>query len=117
LALPHEVVAAWGSADPAPAASPALPTTGLDEALARERITLRTVLSGTELNLGQLQSLSIGDVIPLEHRLDAPLKVVSAEGAELCEGWLGQRQGRIAVEMTRSAGGPPHNPFSKEKNP
>lgn len=120
LALPHEVVAAWGGEEPsdsAEAVSPTLPTTGLEEALARERITLRTVLGGTELNLGQLQLLSVGDVIPLEHRLDTPLKVVSTEGVELCEGWLGQRQGRIAVEMTRSADGSSTPPLLKEKKP
>lgn len=120
LALPHEVVAAWASGESAKPAPPALADpsiTRLDQALARERITLRTVLGGAELTLGQLQSLRIGDVIPLAHRLDAPLNVVTAEGAALCEGWLGQRQGRVAIEMSLPDLPRTNNPSLKGKNP
>lgn len=120
LAISHEVVAAWAGAEstkPAAPVSVAPSPTRLDQALAHERITLRTVLGGAELNLGQLQSLRVGDVVPLEHRLDAPLDVVTDEGAVLCEGWLGQRQGRVAVEMSLPDLLRTNDPLLKEKNP
>ena len=121
LALPHEVAAAWANPESERSSASALAApsaTGLNQALAREQITLRAVLGGTELNLGQLQSLCVGDVIPLEHPLDAPLKVITAEGAELCDGWLGRRHGHIAVEMAMPAAKrQSNNPSLKEKNP
>jgi len=120
LALPREAVAAWAGAESAEAVAPAVPappTTGLDRALAHEKVILRAALGGAELNLGQLQSLRIGDVIPLQHRLDTPLKVITGEGTELCEGWLGRRQGRIAIEMALPAGHQTNNPSLKEITP
>ncbi|MNY57134.1 Surface presentation of antigens (SPOA) [compost metagenome] len=59
------------------------------------------LLDGAELNLGQLQGLRIDDVVPLAHRLDTPARVVGPDGAPVCEGWLGQSNGRIAIELAR----------------
>jgi flagellar motor switch protein FliM len=104
LGLPHLAVAALFGVEPAKgnAQTASAAVTPLEHALARERIVLRAVLAGAELNLGQLQSLSPGDVIPLEHPVDAPLKITAADGAPLCDGWLGQRQGHIAIELART---------------
>lgn len=109
MGLPYRAVAALVGSEPAKETAQAAATAAipLEQALARERIALRVMLAGAELNLGQLQALRPGDVIPLKHLLDAPLKVIAADGASLCDGWLGQRQGRIAVEMARPAA-PPH---------
>jgi flagellar motor switch/type III secretory pathway protein FliN len=118
LGLPHRAVAALVGNEPAKGAPQSVATAAipLEQALARERIALRMVLAGAELNLGQLQALRPGDVIPLAHPLAAPLKVIAANGASLCEGWLGQREGRIAIEMTRPAADPSNNHSVKEKN-
>jgi len=119
LGLPHRAVAALGGIEPAKGTAQGTPAGGpmpLEEALARERIALRVMLADAELNLGQLQALRPGDVIPLEHPLDAPLKVIAADGASLCDGWLGQCEGRIAVEMARPAACPSNNQSVKEKN-
>lgn len=108
LGLPHgAVVALLGSesaAKPPPQSSAnALPKEPLDQALASRRVTLRVMLEGTELNLGQLQELRVDDVVPLEHLLDAPAQVVGADGGRVCDGWLGQSDGRMAIELAVSA--------------
>lgn len=107
LALPWEAVAAAIGADvkSAPRASTGAPSTPraktrLDHALADRRVTLRVMLGGAQLNLGQIQALRVGDVIPLSHRLDAPAQVVGADGHQVCDGWLGQSEGHLAVELS-----------------
>lgn len=105
LGLPHAVVAAMlGSeavtqARAAPPSRP-LPKERLDRALAAEPVALRVMLEGAELSLGQLQALQPGDIVPLSHALDAPALVVTADGTPVCHGWLGQSQGRLAVELS-----------------
>ncbi|KQO35431.1 hypothetical protein ASF19_23820 [Acidovorax sp. Leaf84] len=62
------------------------------------------------LSLGQLQSLGVGDIVILSHSLDLPaqLKIDSnevlgslkeAQPLPLCQAWLGQLQGNMAVEL------------------
>ena len=104
LGLPHAVVLALlGSEAALPSASipPArmLPKERLDRALSAEPVALRVVLDGAELNLGQLQELRLDDVVPLSHLLDAPALVTAADGTPVCHGWLGQSEGRMAVEL------------------
>ncbi|SFO54174.1 Type III flagellar switch regulator (C-ring) FliN C-term [Variovorax sp. PDC80] len=111
LDLPHEAVAALlGSAQtipPEPADRPASsPKERLDRALSDQPVTLRVLLEGAELNLGQLQGLRLDDVVPLAHRLDTPAIVVGTDGQQVCDGWLGQSEGRIAIELTRLATSP-----------
>jgi len=109
LGLPHGAVAALLGSEPAAARAPLhsgehlLPKEPLDRALADRRVALRVMLKGAELNLGQLQELRVDDVVPLEHLLDAPAQVVGADGARVCDGWLGQSDGRIAIELAVSA--------------
>ena len=105
LGLPHDAIAALlgsqAASKPAPPRpdpkSP--PKERLDRALADQRLALRVMLEGVELNLGQLQELRLHDVVPLGHALSDPARVVSADGSPVCEGWLGQSEGRIAVEL------------------
>jgi hypothetical protein len=120
LGLPHAVVVALlGNQPPtksAPAATaPKLPKARLDQALAGERMALRVMLDGAELNLGQLQELRLDDVIPLEHLLDSPALVISTDGAPVCHGWLGQSDGRIAIELAAPAAPSPNTHPSKER--
>lgn len=107
LALPWEaVVAAIGpdakSASRVDTGAPSTPQakTRLDHALADRRVTLRVMLEGAQLNLGQIQALRVGDVVPLSHRLDAPTLVVGSDGRQVCDGWLGQSGGHLAVELS-----------------
>jgi hypothetical protein len=73
----------------------------LAQALADHHFTVRAGLSPISLLLGDLASLGIGDIVKLNHRLDQPLQLSMADShAGLCAGWLGQRQGRKALELT-----------------
>lgn len=121
IGLPHRAVAAllgpqeaMSPASPARSGTP--PKVALDRALGRQTVGLRVTLTGAQLDLGQLQSLKIGDVIPLAHRLDAPARITAADGASLCDGWLGQLEGRIAVQLASSTSIPPNNPFAKKED-
>ena len=73
------------------------------QALSTYPLRLRAQLRDVELNIGQLQGLRVGDVVPLGHRLDTPTDMVSQDGRIVCHGWLGQNQGQVAVEMAASA--------------
>lgn len=104
LGLPNDMVKALlGSEAATPSATPVaqgLPKERLDLALAAEQVALRVVLDGAELNLGQLQGLRLDDIVPLSHLLDAPALVIAVDGTPVCNGWLGQSEGRLAVELT-----------------
>lgn len=104
LGLPHDVVTALLGSEATTKSAPVppaqkLPKERLDQALVAEPVALRVVLDGAELNLGQLQELRLDDVVPLAHLLDAPALVVAADGTSVCHGWLGQSEGRLAVEL------------------
>ncbi|MDN8618020.1 FliM/FliN family flagellar motor C-terminal domain-containing protein [Variovorax ginsengisoli] len=121
IGLPYRAVAALlGPHEAMSPASPsrngAPPKVALDRALERQAVGLRVTLTGTQLDLGQLQSLKVGDVIPLAHRLDAPARITVGDGARLCDGWLGQVDGRIAVEFASSPSIPPNNPLAKKED-
>lgn len=89
----------------APVASPSAPQAdakvSLREAIADRTVTLQVRLDGVELSLGQLQKLQLDDIVLLRHALDAPAQVFSADASHLCDGWLGQQQGQVAIELTR----------------
>lgn len=71
----------------------------LERALERRRLRVRVVLDDTQLSLGQLRELRVGDVVGLAHRLDAPAVLVATDGTRICDAWLGQRSGHVAVEL------------------
>ncbi|WP_418124750.1 FliM/FliN family flagellar motor C-terminal domain-containing protein [Variovorax sp. 160MFSha2.1] len=112
LGLPFEAIAALlgpeqaATRTPSPVSASQEPKERLDRALAGQQISLRVLLEGAELNLGQLQELRLDDVVPLEHLLDSPALVVGSDGTPVCSGWLGQSEGRIAVELAAMAGLP-----------
>ncbi len=105
LGLPYAVVSALLGSEAAPPSASVppprmVPTERLDRALAAEAVALRVGLDGAELNLGQLQELRLDDVVPLSHLLDVPALVTAVDGTPVCHGWLGQSEGRMAVELT-----------------
>lgn len=71
--------------------------------LANRPFTLRAELAPAVVDIGTLQSLRIGDVLTLPHRLDEPLKLRPDGGTTevACVGYLGARDGRRAVELIR----------------
>jgi flagellar motor switch/type III secretory pathway protein FliN len=87
----------------APAASgPMPPLASVREALAARPLTLRLELAGLELDVGSLQQLAVGDVVRLPHLLSQPLTLRAAELPLQCAAYLGQRDGRYAVELSRA---------------
>lgn len=87
---------------------PVAPPIPVDRALAGRSLRVRGELGTVTLALGQLQELGLGDVVALPHRLDQPLELRladsgSPQGLLLCRAWLGQAQGRIALELARPA--------------
>jgi len=75
------------------------PLVGAADALASRRVHLRVELRACELQLGMLQSLEPGDVIPLDHPLSEPLQVTGADGGVELAGFLGRMDGHKAVEL------------------
>jgi hypothetical protein len=82
----------------------------LKDALSLRRLSVRVEMQSLTLSLGQLQSLGVGDIVILSHSLDLPaqLKIDSnevlgslkeAQPLPLCQAWLGQLQGNMAVEL------------------
>lgn len=122
LVLPYDAITAL--VGPLEATAPIshdapAPKEALDRALAGEHMTLRVLLDGAELSLGQLQDLQINDVVPLAHRLDAPAQVVGLDGSTVCHGWLGRSENHMAIELASPAlpitGLMPGNSSSKER--
>jgi hypothetical protein len=75
----------------------------LDHALAGRKLRLRVELSSCELDLGSLEGLRIGDIVPLPHALDAPLLVSTVQDVQVCLGFLGRQAHYKAIELTREA--------------
>lgn len=79
------------------------------QAIGARRLRLTVELAPVELLLGELQTLRIGDVLTLPHRLDTPLAVRqqstggdAAVPGPACHGYLGARDGVRAVELLRT---------------
>lgn len=77
------------------------------EAIATQSLDFKVTLDETTLTLGTLQSLHVGDVLPLSHHLDQPLHVVApgvSHGASIfCAAYLGSRDHHRAVELVPAA--------------
>jgi flagellar motor switch/type III secretory pathway protein FliN len=107
-ALPAASAASAASAAPAaPAASaaqPAPPTGGLGKAnLARAlggvSVSLPVIVGEAEVDLANLASLAVGDVIRLDAPIEKPLAVRTADGESLFEVFLGRIGRDVAVEV------------------
>ncbi len=91
-------------ARPAARALPPVETPVL-AAIAARSVTLRVELAPVEVDLGTLQSLRVGDVLTLPHRLEQPLDLHApdAPATVACTAYLGSRDGRRAVELIPSS--------------
>ncbi len=86
------------------------PLAQVTDALEGRRLSFSVLLHDTTLTLGNLQMLRIGDVIPLAHRLDQPLRIVAPHSADdalpLCAAYLGSRADFRAVELVPATAEP-----------
>lgn len=102
------LLAGQGGSQAQPAAVP-VPPAPIDQALAAHAVEVRVHLHPVTLTLGQIQSLAPGDVVTLDHLLQAPALVhlvPTVDGgtavplaAPLCTAWLGRAGDRLAVEL------------------
>ena len=83
------------------------PLVDVTEALRRQPLDFKVCFEESPLTLGSLQSLRVGDVLPLAHRLDQPLRVVAPSAAGdaplFCAAYLGSRNTFRAVELVSAA--------------
>lgn len=97
LRRPVPVVVARGAPSPVLRALSAIP------------VYLQVRLAPVDIDLGSLMALVVGDVLQLDHAVDAPAFVVSPDAAidavPLCHGWLGGRDDRAAIELARPRSG------------
>lgn len=103
--------AAPGLAQPAAPVAGDAALTPVSSALTAVRLPLQARLADCELELASLQDLRLGDVIPLPHRLDAPLLVRDAHDQALFGGYLARQGRRKALELAAAA------PRSIERQP
>jgi hypothetical protein len=74
----------------------------LESAVAGQVLRLRVELGACELDIGTLQGLQLGDVLPLLHSLDTPARVLGAGDQHVCDAYLGKQGSRKAAELTRT---------------
>lgn len=67
-------------------------------ALAAQRVTLRADLGTTTLTVGQVNDLAVGDVVMLDQRFDARVRLGTAD-RQLAQGQLGVSSGRRALRL------------------
>lgn len=79
----------------------AVPLVPLREALSGVAVPLQVELCRTELTLGYLRTLAVGDVLALPATLDQPLRVSGPGDRKVCEAHLGAVDGQRAVELIR----------------
>lgn len=77
------------------------PLVPLRQALSGVAVPLQVELCRTELTLGYLRTLAVGDVLALPAALDHPLRVSGPGDRKVCEAHLGAVDGQRAVELIR----------------
>lgn len=70
-------------------------------ALHRQTVTVDVWLGQTELELGALQTLAVGDVLRLAKKLDEGVELRLNDERLPCVGYLGAVDGRVAIEVAR----------------
>lgn len=98
---PARVAALLATATGASGGTPRPALVSLNEALAAHSTRLRVELAAVDISVGNLQSLTVGDVLVLPHPLTQTLQVKTTQGLSLCEGYLGQQQGQRAIELIK----------------
>jgi len=100
---PGRATALLSSTSGAVSVQPAAPLAALKDALSDKTTHLRVELLPVDISVGNLQSLTIGDVLVVPHLLTQQVHVKTAQGEPLCGAYLGQAQGQKAIELTKLA--------------
>jgi flagellar motor switch/type III secretory pathway protein FliN len=69
------------------------------EALGGQTVPVQVTLGNAELTVDALCSLQVGDVIRLDESLNEPARVAFAQSETACKGFLGQKNGNLAVQL------------------
>lgn len=77
------------------------PLVGIDlkKKLSGTPLSLQVELGSTEVDIGSLLTLQVGDVIRLDSTIDRPLAVIGPEGRKVLNGYLGKQDGNMAIEV------------------
>lgn len=86
----------------APGASPA-PLAALQDVVGRRRITLSVDLRPVRLEIGSLCSLTIGDVVALDHKLDEPVTLYAEDASPVAEAHLSRTGSLKAIRLDHAA--------------
>lgn len=78
-----------------------IPQSGFHNALENISVTLPIEIGQAEVNVENLLTLAVGDVIRLDTSVDKPLTVVGPAQEALFDGYLGTLEGKIAIEVAR----------------
>lgn len=115
LLLSGDWVAGWcaGTHPAGETGRPPAAPQSLRQVLADQPLRLQVRLAGARLPLGDLAHWRIGQVVPLEHRLDQPAQLTDTEGRVWHLAWLVDLEGRRAVELASA----PHVPSNEEETP
>lgn len=90
--------ASWlGAPPPAKLALP--PLEPRSRALGKQAVTLQVEAGRAQVLLGQLLTLAVGDVVRLDHSIDAPLPVYAPQGEHVFDGYPGKLDETMALEV------------------
>jgi hypothetical protein len=98
LLLDEAAVAHLAPLRPVPFLAP-LPAVAPDASLAHLVASVSVKAGGAHLCLAELATLAVGDVIPLERRIDAPLDVMTTGDARVCGARLLREGEHVVLEM------------------
>ena len=77
------------------------PLITINKAISPTKVNLEVAAGTAELSIGELRSISVGDVIRLKTKLDQPVAVMLGK-EKLCSAFLGAYKGKKAVLLTSS---------------
>ena len=72
-----------------------------EQALERRPVKLEVAIGEAELTLDELQTLAIGDVIPLKRGLHEALTLQMDSTTPVCRGYLGRVRGQVALQISQ----------------
>lgn len=70
------------------------------QAIGSRRVRLRLELGTGEVTIEELSSLAIGDVIPLDHKLNDEINMFISGDTPVCRGFMGTKNGKVAVQLS-----------------
>ena len=78
---------------------PTMPRLNLQGVLADQPVALDIRLRPTALSLSELATLTVGDVITLDHPLGAPVALTTRNGQRVCSARLATDHDRLALAV------------------